>query len=347
MSWYNSVGLCPEHVLFSKVRYVRNLAKMPFCQLLETQKHEDICEKIGAVLTSNGFKSESIPHGRRNAAYALAEKQLVDREFADSTIPRYLYVNEPCSLTVALGGKDLISIQAILAGEAIGEAKNIAAGAEELLDRHFDFAFSESVGYLACEPHKCGSGIELSTALYLPSLSSDNYYAVLCHSVSRVGMTLLPMMSNAENSGDVYILSYIPPYLCDEESAVRHFNLTMKKIVEDERSRERMIFPEVSKIIIDAAHRALGILSYARLLSQGELLTLLSRIRLSHALGYGSQELEPLPDVTALNFMLAEGLDSSVISGGGRCSSLEECDELRADFARKYISLKITEKQEV
>ena len=347
MSWYNSVGLCPEHVLFSKVRYVRNLAKMQFCQLSEPQKHEDICQKIGAVLTSNGFKSESIPHGRCNAAYALAEKQLVDCDFAESTMPRYLYVNEPCSLTVALGGKDLISIQAILAGEAIGEAKNIAAGAEELLDRHFDFAFSESVGYLTCQPHKCGSGIELSAALYLPSLSYDNYHAVISDSVSRVGMTLLPMMSDTENSGDVYILSYIPDYLCDEESAVRHFHLTMRKIIDDERSRERMIFPEVSKIIIDAAYRALGILSHAKLLSQGELLSLLSRIRLTYALGYRSQEPYPLPDVTALNFMLAEGLDSSVISVGGRCSCREECDELRADFARKYISLKITEKQEV
>ena len=340
MSWYNTVGPCPEHVLFSKVKYIRNVSRIPFYSQADSKHCEEVMNKIDKLLAAGGFKKESLGRGRLPSVLALAEKQLVDADLTESDLSRFIYLNEPCNMLVATGGRDLISIQSAVAGQAVREARNIASGAEQMLDGELDFSYSDSIGYLSRDVHKCGSGVEFSAALYLPSIRFDGNGLSLFAEAQRVGARLYPMFSFKENEGDVYVLSYTPPYLCDEDAATDFFASLVEKMTVIEKSRERMFFPESSKIIIDCAYRALGILSCARQLSLPELLSFLSDIRL--ALCLGDNSLSSLPELTNLNFMLAEGQDCSVISSSTqKCLSGDDLDAMRAAFIGKYISSRV------
>jgi protein arginine kinase len=337
MSWYNTVGACPEHVLYSKVRYIRNVTSLPFSALSGSGRAEGVLNTTDKILGGGGFKKEELGRAKSIALLALAEKQLIDADLVESDRNRYIYTNEPCNATVALGGDDMISISAVVAGLSVKEAQRVASGTEEMLEGGIDFAYDDKIGYLSRKVEKCGAGMEFSAALYLPSLRyGENDGAIVCEAARR-GANLYPMFSFKDNSGDMFVLSYTPPFLCNESAATEYFCSLVERIVAMERSREKMLFPEVSKMITDAAARAMGTLLFARRISLGEMLSLVSDIRLAICLSGGS--VDSLPELCDLNFIVAEGQDAAVIlSSGAKCLCVGDCDEARAAFTRKYIS---------
>ena len=335
MSWYNTKGPYSDYVLFSKVRYIRNIAKQPFYPLSDTKRNSEAMSRLDTLLSKNGFRCERPSVGVTPALLALAEKQLVERDFVWSDKPRALYLNEPCNLIVAVGGDNLVSISSVVSGAAIGEAKNMASGAEELIDRDITFAYLEGVGYLSPRYADCGSGLFLSSALYLPSIRRSDAAVSLFASLSSIGMSLSPMFCGKDES-DLYILSYCPHPLCNEESAVKHFGDTVISIIEEEKRRLGMILKNSDKTIFESARRALGILTYCTSLTQSEMMRLLSDIRLCLCSFEGATD--ALPSIQTLNYLSAEGLDASVTaSSKEKCRSLADADRARAILASSYI----------
>lgn len=335
MSWFNTLGPCPNYVLFSKVKYIRNLAKLPFYRSADPKRLEEETSRIDKILVSNGFKGEKIVAGRSAYLLSLAEKQFVDNEFIDSELSRTVYLNEPCNLLAALGGRNLITVSSLMSGLAITEAKNIARGVEELLDRSVDFAYDERIGYLSGDICRCGSGMELSCALFLPSLRRECSYDALRSTLMTRNLSLRPMMSRG--GCDFYILCHTPHHLADEEETCIFFTRAAEELVAYEQARERIIFSRSGNDIDDGAFRASAILSYASQLGEDELISLLSDIRLSLSLS-GESKHPNLPAILDLNFMMAQGLSCSVISSSGnKCTNEREINELRAQLIGRYM----------
>ena len=335
MSWYNTEGKCPYNAVFSKTRYQRNISGIPFPRRAGEKLVESYLAKIDALLSKNGFRKEAIPKGGSPELYSLAEKGFADADLVCGTDTRAIYFNEPCSLAVAVGGKDLISICSLLSGRALTETRNIASGAEELIDREFEFAYSDHAGYISATPSHCGSCAEFSTVLFLPALAESGGIKrseMICR---RAAADLKPLFTYPE--GDLFTLSYSPSHLQDEEAAAEGFDALASKIIDEERERERIIFAERSKIIIDRAWRAYGTMLYAQRLGEKELLSLSRDIRLALSVTDSEGKLPPV-GVRELNLMLGECLDASVIVKKGACASQEECDTARTAIVADIMS---------
>lgn len=346
MSWFNTRGACAERILYSKARYVRNVAKLPFGNAADRGKLSGIYSKIEKVLTSGGFRGERLPMGTTPSVLSFAEKQFIDRDLVFSEGTRIIYFNEPCNLTVTLGGRDLISIQSVMPGRAISEAQKSAAVAEEMLDSEITFAYVESIGYLCERPELCGSALELSAGLYLPSLRLLGTLDNLRKNLFARGVIISPMHNYPNCAGDLYTIHYVPPHLADEQSAVSFFDSLLCELDTLESGNQRMLFPDASSSLEDAAYRALGILLYSRKTSEFEMLCLLSDIRI--LICAKGDTPEGLPRIEDINFMCTEGLNCSLCaSSDQRCSSEDELDTLRACFLRKYITAKVTSQKAI
>ena len=337
MSWFDSEGKRPLHVIYTQTNYKRNLAKQSFINKCDSKILNGTAEKIDTLLLKNGFRKEELNFGDKIQLRALGEKGYVDADFLLSSPLRALYFNEPCSLAISVGGKDLLTVRSILPGLAVTETRNIASGAEELLDREIEFAYSDTAGYLSPNPMRCGSGAELSTLLYLPSLRINGSLEALRYKLSSLGATLFPFLAS-ENDSDLYFLSYYPSHLCNESTSTNIFNALTEAIIKDEIAAERIIFSESSKIIVDKAWRAYGTLLTARSFSAPELLSLCSSLRF--ALATAEEKKDELPPLGAnvLNTIIGKGLDCSVICECGICKTQSECDEQRAKLISSLIS---------
>jgi hypothetical protein len=110
---------------------------------------------------------------------------------------------------------------------------------------------------------------------------------------------------------------------------------------------QRRELPPVKPLPVEYPHKgprwsiASGTEPYVTELSEGEMLSLLSSIRL--ALSVKSTAPEGLMKIEDVNFLYTEGLNGSLCaSGDQKCASSDELDALRAAFFRKYISAKVT-----
>ena len=338
MSWYNTQGPCQNYVLFSKVRYIRNPAKLNFSPLGDKKKLQEITAKLTSLLTSNGFRGESTVNGVTPAILSLAERQLVESDFVYADNDRSLYLNDPCNLTISIGGRNLISISSVTSGLSLIEAKNLASEAEEMLDREISFAYNERVGYLSPNCSECGSGLALEAALYLPSLRQCNSLNNLERNLSEIGIKIAPMFIH-ENA-DIYKVTFVPHFLADEDASAVFFSDTVSSIVEKEKNALGMFFSGKGKILYEDARRALGTLLFCESINEGEMLSLLSSIRLCLCIGeVGSPS--SLPSLEELNFLVAEGLSASVIATSKEiCTSENDCDHLRAALLSRYIERK-------
>ena len=327
MSWYDTEGKCPYNAVYSKARYLRNVSGIPFPHRAGEKFIEPYLSKIDALLTKNGFRKESFSSPESPYLLSLAEKGFADADVLWGQGSRAIYFNEPCSLAVAVGGKDLISICSLLSGKAVSDTRNIASGAEELLDSEFEFAYTDHAGYISSIPSRCGSCAEFSVMLYLPALSESGEIgktAILCRRESAI---LSPAFVYPE--GELFTLSHSPSHKQSEVCAAEGFEALVDKLIEEERALERIIFAEKSKIIIEKAWRAFGTLLYAKSLEEKELLELSSCIRFALSATDGQTKLPPI-GIKELNFMLGEGLNASVIARKSGCASMEDCNALRA-----------------
>ena len=333
MSWFTTEGKHPHHVIFSKTTFVRNLSGMPFTKKMGDKSVDSFFKKADALLSKNGFRGEVLSESDTIYPLSLAEKGFIDKGLLTSSPRRAVYFNEPCSLSVSLGGRDLISISSLVSGLAMTETRNIATGAEELLDREFEFAYSEQAGYLSATPSLCGSGAIFSALLYLPALSEQGEISDLRRSCAEQGATLEPAFS--KEVGELYFISHSPSHFCDETQAAEGFSALIEAIIERENALEGIIAEGNGRIIVDRAWRAYGQLLYARRLDEADLLTLSSALRFALAANESAAKLPPV-GVKELNLMLGECLGASVTAASG-CKSDEEVATSRAEIVSKMI----------
>lgn len=327
MSWYNTEGTSPQFYVFSEAQYLRSPANLPF-HTREGEQYDKLLGEIDALMIQNGFQKEIIPSVPSARGLSLVEKQFVSRD--DTSCERILYLNEPCNLAITVGGRHFFTIRAILAGHAIEESCNVAAGAEEMLDAAFESAYSDELGYLFADPSECGTGATLSAALYLPSLAYATSFERLRRDCSRAGAELTPLSAHRGNPGDLYRLSAAVPREIGERGCVGRLETLTEKIVKNEEATLRAIYGEKPARIADRACRAYGILSYAKEISEPEFLTLLSQMRLG--LIFAPEAMPPFDHLT-LNALLADGLCGSVAANAiPLCVTEEEALGARARF---------------
>ena len=336
MSWFMTEGKSSLHAIFSRTSYHRNISGLPFTKRMGDKSLESVTKKIDSLLTKNGFRAEGLPDGDELYRLSLAEKGFVGKEFLSSSAKKSIYFNEPCSLSVAIGGKDLISITSLLSGLAVSDTRNIASGAEELLDGELEFAYSEESGYYSAIPALCGSGAVFSVMLFLPGVKMSGEIASLRALCADGGALLEPAFIYPDNCGDLYSLSLSPSHLSNENTAAESFSALAEGIIDRENSIERMIFEENAKILIDNAWRAYAQLLYARRLDERDLLSLSSSVRFALCAAGDNAKLPPV-GVKDLNYLLGEGLNASVALSRPGIGNDDEIAEARAETVSKLI----------
>ena len=336
MAWFENEGRSPQFAIYSQTSYKRNAAGLPFPKHCAPAELCALTDRIDKLLSNNGFWRESVPDGDSAQLNALAEKGYIDRDMLSPTDKRAIYFNEPCSLAVSVGGKDLITVRSLLAGAAIADSRNIASGAEELLDREIEFAYSDALGYVASSPALCGSGVEFSALLFLPSLSlTDEAEDDLRLQLARLGAVIYPTFSASGNPGDTYIVSHSPSHLSREAAAAEGFDRIIAALITRESDKLRYVN---HKEAVGSALEAYGAIKYAEALSEVSLLRHLSRLRLGLICSGGKLQKLPHLSYTALNTSLGRCLSASVITECGACATEEECNAHRARLASSILS---------
>ena len=340
MSWYHIPGNQQDLAICTCIRLSRNLAGYPFPARMEAGIAKDVVRLIGGVLEKNGFLRTDPAEITAATARSLVEKRFMSPHFLRMSLPRALFVNEPCNLAVMVNETDHAVIQSIQAGASLRDTLEGALKVEALLDQHFELAFDGRLGYLTASPALLGTAITASVTLSLPLLAEKGRTAAIGQVLERQGMEFKALTLDEQadtltqrDTVGLFVLSNRTSLGVTEEETVELLERGVQTLAKEERDQRSALSGEEFERIADRICRAEGILRHARMLGWGEAVKHLSLLRLGAAMG-----ITPAVRAETMTALLVEAMPATLVLGVDVApKNREEMNRLRAQVVRESL----------
>lgn len=286
MAWYNTLGKDSDTVISTRVRLARNINGYPFASRLDVAKANEIIEKVSVPLEASGFRKIHFSDLSPVMATSYVERHYVSPEFATKEAPHALFLQETAGLAVMVCEEDHLRIQSILPGLALEDAYLNASRTEKRLDEDFDFAYSDTLGYLTHCPTNLGTGMRASVMMFLPALTRGGYMDSLANQLSKLGFTMRGLFGEGSGSaGCIYQISNQITLGITEEDTLQKMNEVIRQITESEQKARKKITGDALDRLTDRILRSEGVLKYAYMISTSEFMKLFSDVRFGISLG--------------------------------------------------------------
>ena len=289
--WTMGAGEDSDIVLCTRIRLARNFAQYPFPLKQTEETGQAVLADMSAFCKDHSDLrfydlNEISPLEKR----ALVEKHYMSPEHSkDDNHYRGIAVNEDGSVSIMINEEDHLRVQCFAPGLDLDGLWKKANALDDDIERYFDYAFDEKLGYLTCCPSNLGNGMRASVMMHLPGLTLTKRLGLL-DQLSNFGMTVRGLFGEGSQSiGDVYQISNQSTIGQSELDILTNLKSVTQQIMKEERNARNFLKEQNGLRLSDQIWRAYGILSNARYMSSKEALELISLVRLGYHLGYFTQ----------------------------------------------------------
>ena len=342
MAWLSGGGEESEIVLSTRVRLARNLQGFPFPIRAGAEDSARILERARAAIEASdsleGADVWTVDSLDARDRELLLERHLVSRELLDraSEGPSHaaLVLSSDDAIGVMVNEEDHLRLQAFGAGFSLDETWRRVDRLDEELGALLPYAFHHELGFLTSCPTNVGTGLRASVLIHLPGLVLTKEISKVLEGISQVGLTYRGFHGEgSEVVGNLFQLSNQTTLGKTEEDLVEHLARVTGKVIDYERSARSVLLREAPTVLEDKVWRAFGILRTSRSLSSGEMLNLLSGLRLGVSL-----KLLPMPRVETLNEILVLGQTAHRSHDAGSTLDESDADVARAAYVRERLA---------
>ena len=324
-------------VLSSKILLARNFSNLQFPNKLNYIKGRDNGKKIYSVLKNELIDEEltlyEIWNTKEEFGKQYLEKDLITEELIKNSDKGSFILNKEETLSIMINEKDHVRLQYMSEGLNLEEAFQKATSIDDKIERNFDYAFDENLGYLTTSPENIGTGMKASVIIHLPALTMSEEIKNISKNLSKIGMSIKGMYLDGTNVyGNLYrITNKISLGLTEEDIIIKLKEAVLNIIVEENKFRE-ILLSKCRYELDDKVYRAYGILKCAILLDSKETIELLSNVRLGAELSLIEI------DKNKLDKLLVLTSNSSIQNYLGRYLDEKEIKYERAKLVKKILN---------
>lgn len=337
VSWMAADGPESDIVMTSRIRLARNLAQLPFPQIMSEPK---VAEKVWETVR-NGLKNVpdmnliSMSKLSDMERQMLLEKHLISPEHAEAASPyRGITVNKTGSIAIMVNEEDHLRIQCLLSGLQLNQAYRYADDTDDLLEKSLEYAFDDQWGYLTSCPTNVGTGMRASVMLHLPALTMTNQKGAVFNNIAQLGLTVRGLYGEGtEALGNFYQVSNQITLGQTEEDIINNLWTVTLHVMEQERNTRKRLQTEMKYQLEDKVWRSYGLITHARVITSNEALSLLSDV----ALGVDLKILPPIPR-QIINELMVAIRPAHLQAAGERKMDTTERDITRAQVIKNTIS---------
>lgn len=276
-------------VLSSKVLLSRNFSDLPFPNKLNYIKGRDNGKSVYNVLKNELIAEEftlyEIWNTKEEFGKQYLEKDLISEELLKNSNKGSFILNKEETISIMINEKDHVNLQCRSEGLNLEEAFEKATNIDDQIERNFDYAFNETLGYLTTSPENIGTGMKASVIVHLPALTMSEEIKNISKNLSKLGMSIRGIyLDDTKVYGNLYrIVNKVSLGLTEEDIIIRLKEAVLNIIAEETKFRE-ILLSKCRYELEDKVYRAYGILKYAILLDSKETIELLSNVRLGSEL---------------------------------------------------------------
>lgn len=298
--WLRGEGPEADVVLSSRVRLARNLADEPFPAQASTAQKKRVLARVKPAILAIPAPSmvwidlqQASPFERT----LLVERHLISKQHArgkDRTgetpaegYPRAVAVSAGERLSIMVNEEDHLRIQSIRSGLSLQEAWEDADAADDAIEAGLELAFSPRFGYLTACPTNVGTGLRMSVMMHLPALRMMGEIEKVKRAVADMNLAIRGFYGeHSDASGDFYQISNQSTLGKSERIILRELqDEIIPRVIDFERAARRTLADKRRTLLDDQVHRALGLLTHARMISTDEAMAALSLLRLGSTVG--------------------------------------------------------------
>ena len=321
----------------SRLRLARNLAE-PFPGLLDSEEKKELRGRlIEALAGLTSFRGASFLNLEELALHErayLMERGILGEESLLSPEGRGLVLDEKGWCSVLVGGEDHLRIQCMRPGLDLETCYTSADSLEAEMEEVFDFAFSESFGYLTACPSNAGTGLRASVLLQLPALAMGEDFPRVLRGMGALGLAVRGAFGEGGGAPGGFIqLSNARCLGVAEQDLVEGLHEAARKLLSfEEKARDRAL-REAQSLLDDQVARARGQLEYAQIMGASEAIALLGTLRMGHLAGLADR-----PGLEALQKALTLVRPGHLQMLEGRPMGGQERGRCRAERIRGWLA---------
>lgn len=272
-------------VLNSKILLARNISNLSFPNKLNYIKGRDNSKKIYNALKDELIDEEitlyEIWNTKSDFSKQYLEKDLVSEELLKNSDKGAFILNKEETVSIMINEKDHINLQCITDGLNLEEAFNKAANIDDKIEKNFEYAFDDKLGYLTSSPESVGTGMKASVVLHLPAITMSEEIKNISKKLSKNGMAIKSVyLDDTKSCGNLYRIVNKISLGLTEESIINKLKEAILEIIAEENKFREILLNKCKYELEDKIFKAYGTLKYSVLLKFNEALDLISSVRL-------------------------------------------------------------------
>lgn len=288
MNWYFQSGKESDVVLDTKITISRNIEGFPFVPKLKDDQAKEIIDRLeqSSVIANYNLKMLKLSDMDELTRQSLVEKYMLNSKYINGNLEnKAILMNEDENICIVLNEKDHLKIQVFASGLELESSLNLAMELEEKLDKELKFAYNNKYGYLTSSPTNLGTGLRASVIAHLPALSKTQNLSKIFEAVNDLGMNIKDIYGEGVRiKGNIYQISNKQTLGIREKDIIKNLKAIVDKVIEQERLA-RKILAKNQVELEDDIYRSYGILTNSRKITNEEMVSLMSDVRLGVDMG--------------------------------------------------------------
>ena len=336
--WLKGAGPRSEIVISSRVRFARNLAKVPFSDWATKEQKKNILSEVTKAVEGSAvikdctiFDMAGIDEIDRQF---FVERHLMSPEHAVKPEFKALVVDSREVISIMINEEDHLRMQVLQSGFNLLEAWHVIDKLDQELSKKLPYAYSNKWGYLTACPTNTGTGMRASVMLHLPALVITKQVARVLETVAKLSLAIRGLYGEGtEARGNFFQISNQVTLGRSEEDIIDNIGRIINQVVARETNARHMLMTKDRDAVIDKIWRAYGTLKNAHIITSEETVRLLSVIRLG-------VDLDVIKDIDtkAINELFIMTQPAHLQKLEKKVLSSEERDLKRAELARKMFT---------
>lgn len=285
-------------VVSSRIRLARNIEEYPFVHNLNEKQAADVLSLVFHACDSIGtFTNYRLHTLREEVLQEYKEDHLISDKLIAFADKSGVCVSNDNAVSIMVNEEDHLREQCTLKGLSLKRAYDIINDIDTELALNLKFSYDDRLGYLTACPTNVGTGIRASAMLFLPALTMTGNMEQVVSTVTKLGISVRGVYGEGSKaSGYMFQISNQSTLGKTEPEIVQMVESTTLKLCDLEtKAREQLLAANNATLKNDIL-RAFGVLANSYILSSGEALELLSKVKLGMALGIITLKNEALVD---------------------------------------------------
>ena len=284
LPWFGGEGEASDVVLASRVRLARNFARLPFPNRADRQQLAEAQNRAASVFsriektTGQEFDAVGMDALTQMEREVLEEKQLISKNLTQEPAYRSAFISNDRKCSVLVNEDDHLRIHCMAAGLDLRTPLDAAFRVDDVVEETQDVAFDEKMGYLTSCPTNLGTGLRATVLLHLPGLVYTRNINNIINISQQLGLSVRGLYGEgSETVGNIFAVS---------NQLTLGFTEQATQIIDNERRARKALSMTSKERLEDSVWRSYGVLKYARSIGEGEVLELISKVRLGLDLGF-------------------------------------------------------------